>query len=54
MKALYWDRTGPRVNYEGGLFSVDDLNPETSIKFKLSRWEAFALGCYLAWRALTS
>jgi hypothetical protein len=41
---LYWDPTGPLINYVGGTLHVCDLNPEQEIRWRMSRMEMFKLG----------
>jgi hypothetical protein len=41
---LYWDHTGPLINYIGGMLRVSDLNPETHIQWRMSRMEMLKLG----------
>jgi len=41
---LFWNPTGPLVTYQNGILYVADLNPETTTKWAMSRWEMFKLG----------
>jgi hypothetical protein len=47
---LYWHKTGPLLRYGGGLFQVEDLNPEIKTRWVMSRLEMVRLGfrCLLA------
>lgn len=41
---LFWDQTGPLVKYDGETLTIDDLNPEQHMCWRVSRWELFKLG----------
>ncbi len=45
MNLIYMHPTGPmlRVDSEHTLY-IDDLNPESKRKWRLSRWELFSIG----------
>ena len=47
---LFWDQTGPLIVYKGETLYVDDLNPEISTIFRMSRKEMlmFGLRCIAA------
>ncbi len=44
-EVLLWMQEGPYLRFDGDTFYIDDLNPEVSIRWKLSRWEVLRLGC---------
>lgn len=41
---LYFHNTGPLVRYEDGLLHIEDLNPEMSTCWRMTRWEMVKLG----------
>lgn len=41
---LYFDDTGPLLQYEDGALIIQDLNPEIKTTWRLSRWQMFKLG----------
>ena len=47
-RTLHFDHCGPMVQYKRDAFgewlSVDDLNPETHIHFKMTPWELLRFG----------
>lgn len=43
---LFWDQTGPLIKYSSGALVIEDLNPENSICFRMSRWELIRLGLW--------
>ena len=47
---LFWHRTGPLIRYNGGVLLVESLNPQTAVRFRMSRFEMIRLGlrCLLA------
>ena len=45
---IYWHKTGPLVQYIDGALMIDDLNPQVSTKWRMSRWEMIKF----AWRSL--
>jgi len=53
---LFWHPTGLRIRYERDAFGetllVDDLNPETHIKFRLTPMELLGLGFKCIWAAV--
>ena len=42
---LLFHNTGPMIRYENGLLLINDLNPESKMQWRMSRWEMFKLGC---------
>jgi hypothetical protein len=52
---LFWHPTGPMLKYVDGSLCIADLNPETALRWRMSRLEIFWLGwrCIAAalWRA---
>lgn len=53
---LFWHPAGLRIRYERDAFGetllVDDLNPETHIKFRLTPMELLGLGFKCIWAAV--
>ena len=53
---LFWHQTGPLIKYErdalGEWFTVEDLNPENRIHFKLSPIELLGFGFRCIWAAI--
>jgi hypothetical protein len=45
---LFRHPSGPLLKYADGVLSIEDLNPETKTRWRISRWEMFCLG----WRCL--
>lgn len=45
---LFIDETGPLIKYESDMLTIEDLNPQTMIRWKMSRLEMLKLG----WRCL--
>lgn len=47
---LFWCPEGPRIRYANGVLRMDDLNPENSMAWRMTRWEMLKLGfsCVLA------
>jgi hypothetical protein len=41
---LFWHNTGPKVSYVNEVLEVEDLNPQVSTRWYMSRWEMFCLG----------
>lgn len=41
---IYTDNTGPLVHYADGILHIEDLNPEVSTNWRMSRWEMVKLG----------
>lgn len=41
---LFWDPTGPLMRYAKGVLRIEDLNPELSTNWRMSRLEMFTLG----------
>lgn len=40
---LYFNETGPVIQYDGTMLHVEDLNPHVQTRWKMSRWELFLL-----------
>lgn len=38
---IFWREWGPLVRYDEGFLRIEDLNPEVSTRWRLSRWELF-------------
>lgn len=51
---LFSDPTGPLIYYSGDTFGVEDLNPEAKMRWRMSRWEIFKLGCKCIWSSIAS
>ena len=47
---LFWHQTGPMIRYEHGILCVESLNPQSAVRFRMSRFEMIKLGlrCLLA------
>jgi hypothetical protein len=41
---LFWLATGPKLSWDDGVFHIEDLNPEISIKWEMSGDELRQLG----------
>lgn len=41
---LFWHPTGPLIAYSKGILHIEDLNPQLSTKWRMSRAELFKLG----------
>lgn len=41
---IFWNETGPLVQYDGDLLRIEDLNPHVQTKWRMSRWEMFVFG----------
>jgi hypothetical protein len=41
---IFWDQTGPLVQYRNGVLLIADLNPETEIRWRVTRAGMFKLG----------
>lgn len=52
-KVLFSDPTGPLIEYQHGFLTVEDLNPQISTRWRMSRWEMVKLG-FRALRAAAS
>lgn len=52
MRTLFFDHSGPLMQYQPGLLKIADLNPEMQTQWKLSRWELFVLGLKCLWAAV--
>lgn len=40
---LFWAKEGPKVSYDGDTLSIDDLNPQVHLRWRMSRWELLRL-----------
>jgi hypothetical protein len=49
---LFYDKTGPLVRYSNGTLDIEDLNPETKMRWRMSRGEMLRLGWRCIWSAL--
>lgn len=47
---ILFEPCGPMMLYSFGTLRISDLNPETSLKWSINRWEIFRIGlrCILA------
>ena len=45
-------REGPLVRFIDGTMHVDELNPEVSARWRMSRWEMLAFAARTLWAAL--
>ena len=47
---LFWHPTGPKLSYEYECFTIEDLNPEMRVRWRIKRWTLFKIGvnCMLA------
>lgn len=41
---IFWLPTGLKIDYDGEIFEVEDLNPQVKIRNRLSRFEMFKIG----------
>jgi len=41
---LFWDKTGPLMNFSKGILRVEDLNPQVSTKWRMTRFEMLKTG----------
>lgn len=41
---IFWHPTGPLLRYENGALSIEDLNPETKLRWRLTRMERLKIG----------
>lgn len=41
---LFRHSTGPMMKYVGGVLYIDDLNPESHLAWRMTRWEMFRTG----------
>jgi len=50
MMKLYFDETGPVLQYHDGFLVVDDLNPQVQTRWRMKRIEMWWLGlrCMMA------
>lgn len=44
MRTIFFDNTGPLIKYGNGILGMSDLNPDTTICWRVSRWEMVKLG----------
>lgn len=53
-KTLYFDNTGPMVSYwaRDRVLHICDLNPETELRWHMTRWELFRFGLRCLFRAM--
>jgi hypothetical protein len=49
---IFFDKTGPLVRFDGSTLEVSDLNPEQSIRWRMTRGEMFRFGLKAIWSAL--
>lgn len=51
---LYFDATGPMVRYwsRDKMLHICDLNPETELRWRMTRWELFRFGLRCLLRSL--
>ena len=45
---LFWTPNGPMITFKNDFLEVEDLNPETKIRFRMGRGELMLL----SWRCL--
>ncbi len=52
---IYIDETGPYICYSKDNLEIHDLNPQIDIRWRISKWELFKIGCkaifYSIWSA---
>ena len=51
-KRAAWLNTGLKITTDQGFLTVEDLNPETKIRNRISKWELFKLGLWLVKRSV--
>ena len=45
MKTIFWTPEGPLLRIDPNyVLMIEDLNPETKLRWALSRWEVFSIG----------
>ena len=44
---LFWDKTGPLMKFSKGILRVEDLNPQVSTKWRMTRFERLKTGVRL-------
>jgi hypothetical protein len=44
VKQIFFDETGPLVEFDGEILWVEDLNPHITTKWRMSRFEMVAFG----------
>jgi hypothetical protein len=47
---LFFDHAGPMIRYTDGVLRMDDLNPQSTMRWRMSRLEMLALG----WRCIVA
>ena len=50
MTTIYWDKTGPLLQYRDGVLIIEDLNPQQRLTWRVSTKEMFRVGlrCIMA------
>jgi hypothetical protein len=49
---IYCDPTGPLIQHYRGVLYIDDLNPETQMRWRMTRREMWRIGLRFLWAAL--
>lgn len=52
MRTLFFDNSGPLMQYSDGRLKIEDLNPELRTTWSMSRRELFHLGLKCLWAAV--
>lgn len=53
MSVLYWHKTGPRMSYDvTQRLLIEDLNPQVSLRWAMTRWELHKLGWRMIWASI--
>ena len=43
-RTIYFHNTGPLIRYDAETLHIEDLNPQQSMRWRMSRWEMFKIG----------
>lgn len=54
VKNVYWNETGPLVEFDGEFLWIEDLNPHVTTKWRMSRIEMVIFGLRAIVAALTA
>lgn len=46
---LFWLQSGPLIRYADGFLHVEDLNPQTQTKWRMTRTEMLKTGLRFIW-----
>ena len=54
VRLIFWDRSGPLINYDGDTLRIEDLNPQVKLTWAMSRSELARLAFRALWAAVTA